>query len=218
MLSLAVILKAFSIGLLLICMPGAALFSILQTSISRGFKAGLFLAIGISISDILLVALCFVGIANLMIDNETATFVMGLIGGVILIGYGIYTFLNKKTDLNPYRRKNTDLEQRVEAKTSKYKMLQYTFKGFIFNFTNPFVWLLWIGVVPMSGNSVKEQSIFLLLILLCTFSGDALKSFFANKIKQILTPKVIYWVNRIVGLVFLALGLVLIIRSYILYA
>lgn len=218
MLSIAVVLKALSIGLLLICMPGAALFSILQTSISRGFKAGLFLAIGISISDILLVALCFVGIANLMTDNGTATFIMGLIGGVILIGYGIYTFFNKKTDLNPYRRRNPELEQRVEEKTSKFRMLQYTFKGFIFNFTNPFVWLLWIGVVPMSGDTVREQIAFLLLILICTFAGDVTKSFFANKIKQILTPKVIYWVNRIVGLVFLFLGVILIIRSYILYA
>ena len=98
---LAVLLKAIPIGLLLSIMPGAAFFSVIQTSISRGFRAGLFLAFGISLSDIFLVALCLFGIAGLMENNETAQLVMGIVGGIILIVFGCYTFLNMKSDLNP---------------------------------------------------------------------------------------------------------------------
>lgn len=209
------LLKAISFGLILAIMPGAALFSILQTSISRGFKAGFALALGISFSDILLVSLCMWGFAGFIQDNDTASLVMGFVGGAILIAYGIYTLFNKKTDLNPRYRSNMAAvaAHAIETNPSKFNMFQYFFKGFIFNITNPFVWILWIGVVPMAGTVLKEQLAFLFCILATTFGTDTLKSFFANKIKKILTPERIFLINRIVGLVLAILGLVLIIRT-----
>ena len=209
------LIKAVSIGLVLAIAPGAALFSILQTSISRGFRAGLALAVGISVSDILLVSLCLWGFAGIIQDSNTASFIMGIVGGVILVGYGIYTFFNKKTDLNPRHRAAvaTAAVQAIESRPSKYQMFQYAFKGFIFNITNPVVWILWIGVLPISGETLREQVFFLFCILATTLGTDTLKSFFANKIKKLLTPERIFLISRIVGLVLAVLGVVLIVRT-----
>ena len=213
------LIKAVSIGLLLAVAPGAALFSILQTSISRGFRAGFALAAGISFSDILLVSFCLWGFAGIIQEHPWASFAMGLIGGVILIGYGVYTFFNKKTDLNPRHRPTmaTAAVQAIEARPTKYQMFQYAFKGFIFNITNPFVWILWIGVIPISGETLHEQMFFLLCILATTFGTDTLKSYFANKIKKLLTPERIFLISRFVGLILAILGVILIIRTSILF-
>ncbi len=213
---LSVLLKAIPIGLLLSIMPGAAFFSVIQTSISRGFRAGLFLAFGISLSDIFLVALCLFGIAGLMENNETAQLVMGIVGGIILIAFGGYTFLNMKSDLNPQLPKSILLKEGSngdEINDENYR-IKYLAKGFALNVSNPFVWLLWLGIVPYSGTILKEQSLFLIFILITVFSMDMLKSYFAGKIKQILTPEVIFLINRIVGLVIACLGVFLIIRVF----
>jgi threonine/homoserine/homoserine lactone efflux protein len=216
---LAVLLKAIPIGLLLSIMPGAAFFSVIQTSISRGFRAGLFLAFGISLSDIFLVALCLFGIAGLMENNETAQLVMGIVGGIILIVFGGYTFLNMKSDLNPQLSKSLLLKEcpNGEEINGENKRIKYLAKGFALNVSNPFVWLLWLGIVPYSGVVLKEQVFFLLFILITVFSMDMLKSYFAGKIKQILTPEVIFLINRIVGLVIACLGVFLIIIVFFWY-
>ena len=213
---LAVLLKAIPIGLLLSIMPGAAFFSVIQTSISRGFRAGLFLAFGISLSDIFLVALCLFGIAGLMENNETAQLVMGIVGGIILMVFGGYTFLNMKSDLNPRLSKSLLLKEgpNGEEINGENKRIKYLAKGFALNVSNPFVWLLWLGIVPYSGAVLKEQMLFLIFILITVFSMDMLKSYFAGKIKQIFTPEVIFLINRIVGLVIACLGVFLIIRVF----
>ncbi|HPY81567.1 MAG TPA: LysE family transporter, partial [Bacteroidales bacterium] len=82
---LSVLLKALPIGLILSFAPGAAFFSVIQTSISRGFKSGFFLALGISLSDTFLVILCLLGLGGIMENNETAQLIMGIIGGAVLI-------------------------------------------------------------------------------------------------------------------------------------
>lgn len=212
---LAVLLKAIPIGLLLSIMPGAAFFSVIQTSISRGFRAGLFLAFGISLSDIFLVALSLFGIAGLMENNETAQLVMGIVGGVILIVFGGYTFLNMKSDLNP-QSKTLLLKEGSNGDdiNGEKNGMKYLAKGFALNVSNPFVWLLWLGIVPYSGAVLKEQMLFLIFILITVFSMDMLKSYFAGKIKQILTPEVIFLINRIVGLVIACLGVFLIVRVF----
>ena len=161
-------------------------------------------------------ALCLFGIAGLMENNETAQLVMGIVGGIILIAFGGYTFLNMKSDLNPQLPKSILLKEGSngdEINDENYR-IKYLAKGFALNVSNPFVWLLWLGIVPYSGTILKEQSLFLIFILITVFSMDMLKSYFAGKIKQILTPEVIFLINRIVGLVIACLGVFLIIRVF----
>jgi threonine/homoserine/homoserine lactone efflux protein len=59
------ILKGTLLGLTLAGLLGPAFFSLVQTSIHRGFKSGMFLAIGIFFSDSLLIFLSYIGISQI---------------------------------------------------------------------------------------------------------------------------------------------------------
>lgn len=202
---LSTILTAIPFALAISIAPGAAFFGIIQTSLTKGFKSGMRFAIGISLSDLTLIALCLWGLASIM-QNEKARLIASFIGGSILIIYGLSNFFNKKSKLNEKHQQEV-----LRSESSSSIFTQYA-KGFIFNFTNPFVWLLWIGITPYSGAEINLQMLFFLTIVATVFSIDCMKSFFAGKIKNAITPNVAHLINRIVGIVFCGLGIFMIIK------
>lgn len=206
------IITAFSIAILIVITPGAALFSLLKTSVSRGFKAGLWQAVGISLCDLLIVVLCLCGLAHIM-ENNTVRLITSIIGGIILIVYGGHAFLNKNTDLNPARKGK--FEAQINNSDSVIKPYQYIAMGFTFNITNPFVWILWLGIVPLSGITLHQQLLFFLITLGIIFSFDLFKCFFAHKLKNFLTAEKIFLISRISGLLIGILGIVLISKTLI---
>ena len=62
------IVKGVGFGVTLSFVAGPAMFALIQTSLTNGFKAGVHLALGISLSDIFMVFLTLFGISSLM-DN-----------------------------------------------------------------------------------------------------------------------------------------------------
>jgi threonine/homoserine/homoserine lactone efflux protein len=197
------------IGLTMAVMIGPAMFALLQTSIHRGTRAGVYLAIGIFLSDFFIVVMSYLGAAQLL-NQGKKSLVVGLIGGTILIIYGIVTF-TKKVQID-------DANSLLEPKKIPGP-LTYLVKGFFLNFANPFVWFFWFTVMMgISGTYGSEFSAVSSLfggVLLTIFSTDVLKVFIASRIKQYMTPKVLNLVNYIVGILLVIFGIILIIRSTI---
>jgi len=166
------------LGLTLSALLGPALFTLLQTSIHRGLKSGIFLAFGIFLSDISVVYLALLGALQL-INQKNNYMIAGIIGGSILIGFGIYTFLHKiHIDEN-----NKAIEVRVPGP------ITYILKGYLLNIMNPFVWFFWIsamvGVSSTYGDDKHGIVIFFVGTLATVFASDVLKVFIADKIKAI---------------------------------
>jgi threonine/homoserine/homoserine lactone efflux protein len=115
---------------------GPALVAEIQTSIHRGFWAAVFLAFGVFLSDAAIVFLGFIGAVQIFENNKT---LLGFIGGFILIIFGIVT----------YRRKAViDVDSpNSEIKQNNPGFIMYILKGYFINFTNPFIWIFWMGVV-----------------------------------------------------------------------
>ena len=197
------------IGLTMAVMLGPALFALLQTSIHRGTKAGVVLAFGIFLSDFFIVVMSYLGAAQLLNEGKN-NLVVGLIGGTILIIYGIVT-CTKKVQIND----SNNLLEPMHVPGP----LTFLFKGFFLNFANPFVWFFWFTVMMgISGTYGSERSSVSALfggVLLTIFSTDVLKVFIASRIKQYLTPKILNMVNYVVGILLVAFGIILIIRSTI---
>jgi len=205
-----VVFKALTIGLLLAIIPGAAFFSIIHTSLSKGFRRAFFLAAGIASSDIFLIACCYLGIAKLL-AIPFFNILMGIIGGIILILYGVFTFLKKEINSEA---KIEEITPRIEQKImTSNKNILYFFKGFLFNVTNPFVWILWLGITSNSGDTPRNQLFFLVFILATVFSADCLKGYFASKIKKIMSQKFLLIVNKIAGISLGVCGMVMIVRT-----
>lgn len=201
-------LQGIILGLTLSALLGPALFSLLQTSIHRGMKSGIFLAVGIFLSDVSVVYLAFLGALQL-INQKNNYMIAGIIGGLILIGFGIYTFLHKiHIDEN-----NRAIEVRVPGP------LTYILKGYFLNIMNPFVWFFWIsamvGVSSTYGDDKHGVMIFFIGTLSTVLGSDILKVFIANKIKERLKANILVKVNHFVGLLLIGFGIFLIIRVFL---
>ena len=87
-------LKGVMIGFPCVFMLGPALFAILQTSMDKGFYSGMQMAIGIALSDILIMVLCFMG-ASAFAQNTTFQIAIGIGGSLFMVFYGLYLFFKK---------------------------------------------------------------------------------------------------------------------------
>jgi threonine/homoserine/homoserine lactone efflux protein len=185
---------------------GPALFALIQTSIHRGLWSGFLLAFGIFVSDLFLVALCFLGAIKIL-SQPLNHLIFGIISGVVLIIFGIATYRKEVHIENP---DNEDSAIRAPHP------IMYILKGFFLNVANPFVWIFWMGVVVgITANYVGDnQSVILFFstTLLTVLATDLLKCFGSYKIKKFITSKFIQWVNRTAGIGLFAFGIFLIVR------
>lgn len=200
------IVQGIILGFTVSALLGPAVFTLMQTSIHRGVKAGVFLALGIFLSDVCVVYLALLGALQL-INQKNNYMIAGLIGGSILIGFGIYTFLHKiHIDEN-----NKAVEVRVAGP------LTYILKGYFLNIMNPFVWFFWISAMVGVSSSYAEDKhgivLFFIGTLATVFGSDVLKVVIANRIKDHLKANILVRVNHFVGLLLIAFGLFLIIRA-----
>jgi threonine/homoserine/homoserine lactone efflux protein len=182
---------------------GPALLALIQTSIKHGIKTGIFLALGIFTSDLIVVFGAYFG-ASQIITNPTTHVIFGLFGGVVLIIFGIVS-ITRKVNLNE------QVEAINEIKLKRPSIFRYYMKGFILNIANPFLWAFWITSVLAISSSYRGQKVAIVLFFSGTLGTilltDILKCVLANKIKVANNPHVKLWINRIVGVIFMAFGI-----------
>jgi len=192
---------------------GPALFALLQTSIKHGIKTGIFLALGIFSSDLALVVGCYFGASRIVTDIRYHL-VLGILGGVVMSVFGIYTFFKKVPETE-------QIEPINEIKVKKPGLFPYFFKGFLLNIANPFLWVFWITSVlainATYGGDRKAVSTFFIGTLSMILATDILKCFLANKIKILGNPYVKLWMGRIVGLLFMIFGAFVVVGSLLEY-
>ena len=187
---------------------GPALFALLQTSIKHGIKTGLFLVFGIFLSDLIVVFAAFFGASHIVVNNDTHV-IFGVIGGGILLIFGLYSVTRKI--------KKEDLVEAInEIKVRRSGSIPYFFKGFLLNIANPFLWGFWITSVLAISSSYRGNRIAVILFFSGTLgtvlTTDIIKCLLANKIKIANHPYVKLWINRIVGVIFMLFGIFVIIN------
>lgn len=184
-----IVLNGLKYGLLLCVLIGPVFFALIQNSIEKGFYSGLFMAIGIALSDAFYITITYLGISQLT-QNEQFNMWLGGIGGTILVGFGIF-YLFKPVP-------TSGLKQRHEEET---KWFQQILKGFLLNGINPFLLFFWIGIVSsVSLDYTTNEAVSFFIVLVATvFIVDILKSYFAVKLAQIVTPRFMKIMNRVVG-------------------
>jgi len=202
------LLEGMILGLTLAIMLGPAMFSLIQTSIHRGLYRGILLAAGIFLSDLSLVMLCYLGAVQ-VIGNDRNYLMFGIIGGVILVIFGIVTFLRKV--------QVTDDNNLIDVKMPG--PLTFILKGFFLNFANPFVWIFWVSVMVTvsSGYGTDSWSIktFFAGTLLTILLTDILKVIVASRLKRYLKPRILIMINHLVGILLVLFGIYLMIRTFL---
>lgn len=197
------LLEGVSMGLLLSAMIGPVFFTLIQSSLEKGFRYASMVALGILSSDTLYVLLTFFGIKFL----ATAAYfesVLGYVGGAILIGFGV-SYLTKKQLAKP--ESNLEGVQRTRKRSA-------FLKGFSINGINPFVLLFWISIASLVHVKESFDSadvwLYYSATLLTVFSIDLIKAYIAKKLSQFVTPKFMFWLNKAVGVAMIGFGIRLI--------
>jgi len=188
-------------GLVFVFAIGPSFFLLIQNSIEYGFRKGAYIALGISLSDVLFVALTLIGLSAIFSNPENST-LFTLIAASILATFGIYSFVKKP-------KINND-----ETIVDGHGVLRFVAKGFLINIFNPTIVLFWItlsSTISTSYNySWTEKRYFFIGLLITIFSTDLIKAFLANHVRTFVTIRSIKIFNRLVGgvLVIFALSLI----------
>ena len=234
-----VISNGILIGIMLSFMAGPALFMLLQTSLHRGFRYGWYFAFGILVSDALVLLLIWRGISQFLGEDPRSNIWFSMIGGIILILFGAYTFMKPavrtkyksiavaideekpidiaeaEKDLPPVSK---ELVKELFPDDRPSKWYVYLIKGFVSNIINPGVWFIWISamvtVTSSYAGNVRQIFSFFAATLITVFSFDTLKSYVADRLKNFLKPSVIHRMNQVIGGILVLFGIYLIISSF----
>ena len=187
---------------------GPAFFAIIQTSIYRGPLRGALLALGVFLSDSLIVVLTLIG-ASSIFEKAENSHILGFAGGAVLIAYGIFIFKKKSM--------RTESEEKKEIYIKSPHAAIYPFKGIVLNIANPAIWLFWAGVVmgvaaPFKAN-LTDLFVFFAAVLLTIFTTDLFKVFVSHKLKSIVNDRFLMAINKVAGLVLLGFGIFLIVKT-----
>ena len=200
------ILDGLALGMGLAILLGPIFVALTQTSIENGGRAGITVGAGIWVSDIIIVTTIyfFVNKISNVIQDGTFQYWMGLLGGFILIVFGISAMV-KKVELT-YEKQSFSAKNYVE----------FWLKGFIVNTVNPFTFIFWISVISTYIIGKKASSlqvwVFLSTILLTIIITDSLKVVLAKFLKLHLNDQIVQWIIRIAGFALLIFGIALIYR------
>ena len=201
------VIEGLLFGLTLSILLGPIFIALTQSSIEKGYKAGLAVGIGIWVSDLLFIVLTYEFIHRIshIVNGEFFQLSMGIVGGLVLISFGLYTIFSKVKEI-----------ARSEI-TGARNYLQFFTKGFLVNTVNPFTFIFWISVIStyvLARDITGWQSIqFLTSILFVIITTDSLKIFLAQLLRQYLQGVHLLWINRIAGAALAVFGILLIVWS-----
>lgn len=201
------IYQGIGIGLGLSVLIGPVFFALIQTSINKGFKTALYLALGISLSDLFYIFLTLLGVESFLGDPHVAYY-LGLIGGIILIVFGLQSVFKK-----------VQLSNSEEIVIDSKHIFKSISKGFLLNSLHPGVMLFWLatvsGIVGKSDFTLSEVIILFTCTIISNFCIDLIKIKLADKLSPLLTNSLIKKLNIGVGFILIVCGFFLFLTTFL---
>jgi threonine/homoserine/homoserine lactone efflux protein len=200
---------AIPLGFFLAFMIGPVFFVLLETSVTKGFRAAVAFDLGVIVADVFFIGIAYFSSYQLLenLSNQPGLFVFG---GMIITIYGIIIFLKKP-------KKTTTEASEIQFPKNNY--LGLFAKGFLLNFINIGVLVFWLGVIIITGPSFENDTnrflVFFGTMILAYFITDLFKILLAKQLKKKLTPIRILKVKKLLGLILIICGLVLIVKGFL---
>lgn len=206
------ILAAIPWGILLAFTIGPVFFVLLETSITKGFKAAMIFDLGVVFGDLVFILIAYFSTNQLLqqLKDDPSLFIFG---GIIMFVFGLISFIkektNKKKKLNPELTANT---------IKKNNYLGLFFKGFLLNFINIGVLGFWVGIIIVFGPKMNMETnriiLFISSIVITYLITDIIKIILAKQLKNRLTPYIIYKIKRVINVILMIFGFFLIIQGF----
>ena len=201
------LLEGILLGLTLSLMIGPLLFAIVQAALEKGMHAGIAVAMGLWISDLLFILLIYSGSAALGSFAALPHFkwYAGLLGGSLLFFFGLGALINQREI------------HLAKGQVRSGTLVNYFLRGFLLNTINPFTVFFWLGIGSGIVATNRDQGFdlfrFFLGMMITLALTDVLKAWGAKHLRNWLTPAHIQRVQQGIGMLLIIFGLVLIGRS-----
>ena len=206
-------LPAIPIGIVLAFTIGPVFFTVLETSISKGVKAAIFVDIGVVLSYVLFFVIAFFSTNSLLKSIEENTDSWYFLGGVLLVAYAGVSLIKIIQEKNSPENKEGAL---IENSPNLLKMV---LKGFLLNIINVVVLFYWVGIILYFGPQLEmnESKIYLFFIIIIStyFTIDLGKIYLAQQLKKRLTDIVIKTIKIVVNSFIVICGLFLIFKGIV---
>lgn len=204
-MEIEVIQTAIIMGFILSFMVGPVFFILLETAITRGFRAAFVFDIGVVFADIAFILIAYFSSYRLL-DNLSNDPLLYLIGGLVLVVYGLFLMFRVQPEKE---------ESYVFNKSKNY--LGLFVKGFFLNFINVGVLMFWLGtvlvVVPGLNNDEVLIIYFFSFLVGAYVLVDAVKIILAKQLRSKLTPVRIVYVKRLLGILLVVSGFFLMYKG-----
>jgi threonine/homoserine/homoserine lactone efflux protein len=197
------IFYGFLYGFILCFTFGPAFFRLIQTSIDNGFKRGVLIALGVTIADAILMFFAVFGTSYLP-DIQYFDTIISVIGATLLFILGFISLFKQQSQL--------------VYPTSKFGSFLYYFtSGLFLNLLNPSNYLALFATsayLVAKGMTLNERIVFFLFSLTATMVAESMIAFYAQKMKRLLTGKVLKRINQVAGLIFIGSGLLILWKQF----
>lgn len=188
-------------GFYLAISVGPILFTVVNTSLHKGIRAGFSFIAGIWFSDILFVL--FSNIFTVFTAHFLDVYIkeIGYGGGFLLLSLGIYYTILKRALI---ARSGNELEDGL----SHGEIATLFAKGFLINTLNPILFIEWLTAATVFAKtySVNYRVLIFTVCLGVNIFSDVFKVLLAGKLKSSLTFHNLNIINRITGAVLIICG------------
>jgi threonine/homoserine/homoserine lactone efflux protein len=192
------ILQGIGAGILFSFLTGPVFFSMIKTSIEKGFKAGFSLAIGVVLSDIIFITFTIFS-SRFVNYNPAYNKYVGIVGGLFLLGVGIYYLVSKV-------KINYEISEILKVNRSGYIL-----KGFLMCLLSPTTLMFWVGVGGFVSAqlhyNIDEKILFFVIAMATQLCVDSIKTYYAAKLRYKIKEKNIKVLNRVAGAVIIIFAL-----------
>jgi L-lysine exporter family protein LysE/ArgO len=198
---IAPIWKGLITGILFTLTFGTVFFSLIQTSIKRGLYKALFIAFGVLLSDAFFISAAVLGTTFIADEMLKFDIEIRLIGFVFLLILGIRSIIKKEVDHSN------------DAPLTEKKDILYVMKGIMLNSINPMILISWMGVTTYVESAAQfnlnQVILFYAIVLMTMFATMFGISYFAGKLRTVLSAKNMQRLNLGSGLLFIVFAVVI---------
>jgi len=210
MLMINDILTGLPWGIFLSFMIGPVFFILIETSITKGFRAALTFDLGVVLGDIFFIGVAYLGSYRLIssLKDKPALFIFG---GIVMVAYGIISFVKLK--------KQAKIQyEAIDDEIIKKNYGSLLAKGFFLNIINIGVLGFWLAIIISVGPKLEMQTprmmTFFTSVIVSYLLVDCLKIVLAKQLKSKLTPTNILKIKKGISIVLIVFGVALMAQGW----
>ena len=200
--TLELLIKGLIVGILASAPMGPVGVLTIQRTLNKGRWFGMVTGLGAAVSDIIYAAVSLLGMSFVMdfIENPRYMFWFKVIGGILLMLFGIYTYLSNPTEnLRP-------------TSQNKGSLMHNGITGFLVTFSNPLIILLFIALMARFEFVVPEHYVEQGVGYLAIFGGALIwwfgLTYLIDKLRSKFQVSTICLINRIIGSIVIVAGFI----------